>query len=295
MLLVSFSHNSRTGIGVLDRARNDVIDLAQAAPELPRDMISFVAAGKTALDAARAAAAGGKGRMAFAGVKLLAPIPRPARNILCVGKNYREHAKEVQATAFASADKDGVPPLPVIFTKWPSSVIGPHDEIPAHLDPSQSTDYEGELAVVIGPGGRGIRRADAMRHVYGYTIINDVTARVVQKRHEQWFLGKSIDGFCPMGPAILTADDVADVGALPIQTRVNGELRQDSKVALLIFDIPTLIETISALMTLEPGDIISTGTPAGVGVGFKPPKFLQKGDTVAITIEPIGTLENRVA
>jgi 2-keto-4-pentenoate hydratase/2-oxohepta-3-ene-1,7-dioic acid hydratase in catechol pathway len=173
-------------------------------------------------------------------------------------------------------------------------VIGPGDIIPAHRDPSRSTDYEGELAVVIGPGGRDIGRADAMRHVYGYTIINDVTARVVQKRHEQWFLGKSLDGFCPMGPAILTADDVPDVGALTIQTRVNNELRQDSSVALLIFDIPVLIETISSLMTLEAGDIISTGTPAGVGVGFKPPRFLKRGDVVSVTIDPIGTLENPV-
>lgn len=295
MLLITFSQNGRTGIAVLDRVQKEIVDLSKAAPQSPRDMISFIAAGKSGLDAARVAMNSGTGRVPLADVKVLAPIPRPARNIICVGKNYRDHAREVQATAIAGADKDGVPPLPVIFTKWPSSVIGPNDEIPAYLDPSQSTDYEGELAVVIGPGGRGIARADAMRHVYGYTIINDVTARVVQKRHEQWFLGKSIDGFCPMGPAILTSDDVPDVGALPIQTRVNGELRQDSKVALLIFDIPTLIETISALMTLEPGDIISTGTPAGVGVGFKPPKFLQNGDTVAVTIEPIGTLENRVS
>jgi 2-keto-4-pentenoate hydratase/2-oxohepta-3-ene-1,7-dioic acid hydratase in catechol pathway len=295
MLLVTFSHNNRLGVGVLDRARNEIVDLSQVAPDLPREMIAFVATGKAGVEAARAALASGKGRLALSNVKIKAPIPRPARNILCVGKNYREHAKEVQATAFASADKDGVPPLPVIFTKWSSSVVGPNDTIPAHLDPSNSTDYEGELAVIIGPGGRGIARAEAMHHVYGYTIINDVTARVVQKRHEQWFLGKSLDGFCPMGPAILTADEVPDVGALPIQTRVNGELRQDSTVSMLIFDIPTLIETISALMTLEPGDIISTGTPAGVGVGFKPPKFLQKGDHVAVTIDPIGTLENTVS
>ncbi|HKQ30822.1 MAG TPA: fumarylacetoacetate hydrolase family protein [Burkholderiales bacterium] len=294
MLLVTFSQNNRTRIGVLDRARNEIVDLSQAAPDLPREMIPFVATGSAGLDKARTAVASGKARLALSAVELKAPIPRPARNILCVGKNYREHAKEVQATAFAGADKDGVPPLPVIFTKWSSSVIGPGDPIPAHLDPSNSTDYEGELGVIIGPGGRGISRADAMRHVYGYTVINDVTARVVQRRHEQWFLGKSIDGFCPMGPAILTADDVADVGALSIQTRVNGELRQDSKAAMLIFDIPMLIETISALMTLEPGDIISTGTPAGVGVGFKPPKFLQAGDKVAVTIAPIGTLENTV-
>jgi 2-keto-4-pentenoate hydratase/2-oxohepta-3-ene-1,7-dioic acid hydratase in catechol pathway len=173
-------------------------------------------------------------------------------------------------------------------------VIAPGDSIPAHRDPSNSTDYEGELAVIIGTGGRDIPRARAVQHIYGYTIVNDVTARVIQKQHAQWFLGKSLDGFCPMGPAILSADEVPDVSELSIQTHVNGELRQDSKLALLIFDIPTLIETISALMTLEPGDIISTGTPAGVGVGFTPPKFLQKGDRVSVTIEPIGTLQNPV-
>jgi 2-keto-4-pentenoate hydratase/2-oxohepta-3-ene-1,7-dioic acid hydratase in catechol pathway len=245
---------------------------------------------------ARTAVASNKGRLPLANTKLLAPIPRPARNILCVGKNYREHAKEVQATALtAGADKDGVPEVPVIFTKWTSSVSGPSDPIPSYLDPTQSTDYEGELAVVIGPGGRGIARAEAMRHVYGYTIVNDVTARRLQKLHTQWFLGKSVDGYCPIGPAIITADEVPEVGKLQVQTRVNGELRQNGSVGDLIFDIPTLIETLSRTMTLEPGDIISTGTPAGVGMGFKPPKFLQTGDVVAVTIEPIGTLENPVA
>jgi len=231
----------------------------------------------------------------LAQVQLLAPIPRPARNVLCVGKNYRDHAKEVAATAVTTSDKDGVPEVPVIFTKWTSSVSGPNQPIPAQLDPTQSTDYEGELAVIIGAGGRGIARAEAMRHVYGYTIVNDVTARRLQKRHSQWFLGKSLDGYCPMGPAIVTADEVPEVGRLQVQTRVNGELRQNGSVADLIFDIPTLIETLSATMTLEPGDIISTGTPAGVGMGFNPPRFLQAGDIVAVTIEPIGTLENPVA
>jgi 2-keto-4-pentenoate hydratase/2-oxohepta-3-ene-1,7-dioic acid hydratase in catechol pathway len=258
-------------------------------------MIGFIAAGTAALAAARTVVASGKSRVALASAKLLAPIPRPARNILCVGKNYREHAKEVQATAIAGADKDGVPEVPVIFTKWTSSVSGPNDPIPSYLDPTQSTDYEGELAVIIGPGGRGIGRADAMKHVYGYTIINDVTARRLQKLHTQWFLGKSVDGYCPMGPGIVTADEVADAGKLQVQTRVNGELRQNGSVSDLIFDIPFLIETLSRTMTLEAGDIISTGTPAGVGMGFKPPKFLQAGDVVAVTIEPIGTLENPVA
>ena len=163
------------------------------------------------------------------------------------------------------------------------------------LDPTHSVDYEGELTVVIGKGGRGIKKADAFKHVYGYTIINDVTARTLQHAHKQWFLGKSIDSFCPMGPTIVTADEVPDVTKLHLVTKVNGEVRQDALGSDLIFDSPTLIETLSATMTLEPGDLIATGTCAGVGIGFNPPKYLQKGDVVAITIEPIGTLENPVA
>lgn len=191
--------------------------------------------------------------------------------------------------------KEVIPEAPIIFTKATSAVIGPGEPIPAWLDPTHTTDYEGELALVIGLGGRGIARAEAMHHVYGYTIINDVTARVLQGRHQQWFLGKSLDGFCPMGPVLATADEVPEVDRLRVQTRVNGELRQNTLVANLIFDIPTLIETLSRTITLASGDIIATGTPAGVGMGFKPPKYLQKGDVVAITIEPIGTLENPVA
>jgi 2-keto-4-pentenoate hydratase/2-oxohepta-3-ene-1,7-dioic acid hydratase in catechol pathway len=296
MLLTTFSANGSVRIGVLDRARAEVVDLAQAAPALPQEMRAFIALGDAGLAEARRVASGTRGRLPLARVKLLAPLPRPARNVICVGKNYREHAREVQATSLSGgADKDGVPEQPVFFTKWPSSVIGPDDPIPAYLDPTASTDYEGELAVIMGRGGRGIVRADAMAHVYGYTIINDVTARRLQKLHSQWFLGKSVDGFCPMGPVILTADAVPDVGKLQVQTYVNGERRQHAPVADLVFDIPGLIETLTRTLTLEPGDIISTGTPAGVGAGFKPPKFLVKGDVVRVTIEPIGTLENPVA
>jgi 2-keto-4-pentenoate hydratase/2-oxohepta-3-ene-1,7-dioic acid hydratase in catechol pathway len=173
-------------------------------------------------------------------------------------------------------------------------VIGPDTPIPAWLDPTASVDYEGELAVIIGTGGRGISRADAMNHVYGYTIVNDVTSRRLQRVHQQWFLGKSIDGFCPMGPAIVTVDEIRDVQSLSVRTYVNDELRQDGVVADLIFDIPMLIETLSRTMTLEPGDVIATGTPAGVGMGFDPPRFLRHGDIVTIIIEPIGTLSNPV-
>ena len=294
MLLVTFSEGGSSRIGVLDPARREVVDLSKQSA-LPQDMRAFIALLDAGVDAARHALASEAARLPLADVKLLAPLPRPARNIVCVGKNYREHAREVQATAITGADKDGVPEVPVFFTKWTSSVIGPEEPIPSHLDPTRSTDYEGELAVIVGRSGRGIARADAMRHVYGYTIINDVTARKLQKLHNQWFLGKSVDGYCPMGPAIVTADDISDVGKLRVQTRVNGELRQDAPVSDLVFDIPTLIETLSRTMTLEPGDIISTGTPAGVGIGFKPPKFLQAVDVVAVTIDPIGTLQNPVA
>ena len=174
-------------------------------------------------------------------------------------------------------------------------MLGPGESIPVWLDATNSADYEGELAVIIGKQGRGISRDRAFEHVYGYTIVNDVTSRRLQREHQQWFLGKSLDGFCPMGPAIVTADEIADVTQLRLQTWINGELRQDSSVANLIFDIPGLIETLSQAMTLEPGDIIATGTPAGVGMGYNPPRFLKKGDQVKITIEPIGTLENPVS
>ncbi len=294
MLLVTFAVNNQHRIGALDRARGEVVDFSTVAPGLPGDMLAFIAGGEAALTEVRRALASGAGRLPLAQVELLAPIPRPVRNLFCVGKNYRDHAREVQST-IVTAGADSVPELPIIFTKATTSVIGPGTPIPATLDPTASVDYEGELAVVIGRGGRGIARADAMRHVYGYTIINDVTSRRLQKQHQQWFLGKSLDGFGPLGPAILTADEVPDVRALRVRTTVNGELRQDGAVADLVFDIPTLIETLARTMTLEAGDIIATGTPAGVGMGFKPPRFLKPGDVVAITIEPIGTLENPVS
>lgn len=296
MKLVTFSDAAGRRIGVMDEAAGSVIDLSVAAPALPREMTAFVAAGEAALAAARAALGSGQGRLASASVRLEAPIPRPAKNILCVGKNYHEHAKEFHQSGFdASAGKDAIPDVPIIFTKWPNSVIGPQVAIPGSEDPTASVDYEGELTVVIGRTARKVCKADALSHVYGYTIINDATARTLQHRHKQWFLGKSLDGFCPMGPCIVTADEIPDPTRLRLQTRVNGELRQDAPVSDLIFDIPTLIEEISALMTLEPGDLIATGTCAGVGIGFTPPKYLVRGDVVSITIEPIGTLVNPVA
>ncbi|MCW8087628.1 fumarylacetoacetate hydrolase family protein [Sabulicella glaciei] len=227
--------------------------------------------------------------------KLLAPLPRTPKNIFCVGKNYHEHAKEFAGSGFDGGAKDVVPPFPVVFSKPHTSVIAHGEPILSALDPTGGLDYEGELAVVIGVGGRGIRKADALSHVFGYTIVNDVTARHLQKRHSQWILGKGLDSFCPMGPAILTADAVPDPAELTLTTWVNGQRRQHAPVRDLIFDIPTLIEAISAGITLEPGDVIATGTPAGVGIGFDPPVFLQPGDVVRIEVPGIGVLENPVA
>jgi 2-keto-4-pentenoate hydratase/2-oxohepta-3-ene-1,7-dioic acid hydratase in catechol pathway len=296
MRLVTFEEAGSVRIGVLHPEWRYVLDLAALAPALPKTMLDFIARGDTALELTRQAIANVYKGLPLNTLRLLAPVPRPGRNVFCVGKNYPEHVKEVQSiTASGKESSAAAPESPIIFTKATTSVIGPGASIPASLDPTASVDYEGELAVVIGRGGRGIASADAMNHIYGYTILNDVTSRRLQRRHQQWFLGKSLDGFCPMGPCLLTRDEIADPGQLHIQTRVNGELRQDGIVREMIFDIPMLVETISRYMTLESGDIIATGTPAGVGMGFKPPKFLKQGDRVSITIEPIGTLENIVS
>jgi 2-keto-4-pentenoate hydratase/2-oxohepta-3-ene-1,7-dioic acid hydratase in catechol pathway len=293
MRLVTFSDAQGARIGVHDPASGTIVNLA-ATTRLPREMTAFVALGGKGLQRARRALKSGAGRIAASAVTLLAPFPRPAKNILCVGKNYHDHAREFQQSGVDATGKETIPEVPIMFTKWPNSVIGPGAPIPVANDYTDSTDYEGELAVVIGAGGRNIAAKVAYDAVYGYTIVNDVSARTLQNRHRQWFLGKSLDGYCPMGPCLLTADEVKDPGAMHLVTRVNGEVRQDALVSQLIFDIPTLIETLSRVMTLEPGDIIATGTCAGVGIGFDPPRYLRRGDAVAIAIDPIGTLENPV-
>jgi 2-keto-4-pentenoate hydratase/2-oxohepta-3-ene-1,7-dioic acid hydratase in catechol pathway len=230
-------------------------------------------------------------------IQLLAPIPRPRRNIFCVGKNYFDHAKEFGTSGFDSSTSkpgDEIPKEPIIFTKPPESVIGPGANIVIPQQVSNAIDYEVELTVIIGKGGKGISQANAMQHVWGYTAINDVTARDWQQRHKQWFLGKSFDTFCPMGPWVVTADEL-DVNDISVKCWVNQELRQSSNSKDLIFNIPKLIETISAGITLYPGDIIATGTPAGVGLGFKPPKYLVAGDIVKLEIGGVGVLENPLA
>lgn len=297
MKLVSFRRAGKIRIGAIADDGETVVDFSVAAPALPADMPSFIEAGDKALaGAARALKTRKKNaRLSLKRAKIVAPIPAPRRNIFCVGKNYHEHAKEFDASGFnATTGANAIPEDPIIFSKANTTVCGPGDPIPAHLDHSKSTDYEVELAVIIGAGGRGISKRDAMKHVYGYTIVNDVTARVLQQQHKQWFIGKNIDNYCPMGPWIATADEIRNVRKMRVQAHVNGELRQDAVVKDLIFDIPTLISTISKGMTLNPGDIIATGTPAGVGIGFKPPRFLKKGDICTLSIDGLGTLENPV-
>lgn len=220
-------------------------------------------------------------------VRLLAPIQRPRKNIFCVGKNYREHVLEM-------GTEEDIPEHIMIFTKAPTSVIGPDENIPLHEEVTCQLDYEGELAIVIGKAGKGIAKENVMDYIFGYTIVNDVTARDLQKRHKQFFLGKSLDGTCPMGPIIVHKSAIDDPQCLKVKTLVNGEVRQFASTEQMIFSIPEIIATISKGMTLEPGDIIATGTPAGVGKGFDPPRFLTGGDLVEVCVEKIGTLRNMV-
>jgi 2-keto-4-pentenoate hydratase/2-oxohepta-3-ene-1,7-dioic acid hydratase in catechol pathway len=230
--------------------------------------------------------------VAVQAITLQAPIPRPMRNIFCIGRNYREHAKELATSVFLD-NKDAEENWPIVFSKVPETVVGPYDNVKLpgkHI--SEQIDYESELAVIIGLGGRDISRSRAMDHVFGYTVINDVTARDVQMRHKQWHLGKSFDTFCPMGPWIVTADELDGRNTF-VRGWVNGELRQEAPTTDLIFDIPALIETCSRGITLKPGDVIATGTCAGVGMGFNPPRWLEKGDVVKVQIDGIGFIENR--
>lgn len=226
-------------------------------------------------------------------VRIEAPIPRPRRNIFCVGKNYHEHAHEFARSGFdSSAAAGAVPKDPIIFSKVPETVIATHANIEIDSKVSAAIDYEAELAVIIGKGGRTIGRETALDHVWGYTIVNDVTARDLQGKYSQWLIGKSQDTFCPMGPWAVTKDEL-DIETAAIRCFVNSDLRQNSRIRQLIFDIPTIIATLSEGLTLKAGDIIATGTPAGVGIGFDPPKYLKGGDIVRIEIDGIGVLENR--
>lgn len=296
MKLVTFTTGSAERVGAVDTEASMVHDITEQLEAAGASgVLGAIRHWDDLRDDVEAAVRSGAGHR-MDSVSLLAPLPHPVRNIFCVGKNYSDHVKEFGRSGYDSPTRsEELPTKPIIFTKATTSVTGPYDDIDAHHGVTAELDYEGELGVIIGKGGRGIQRDDAFSHVWGYTIINDVTARDLQRDHKQWLLGKSLDTHCPMGPYAVSADEVADVGALQVETRVNGQIRQSAPVSDLIFDIPELIATISAGITLLPGDVIATGTPAGVGIGYEPPKFLTSGDVVEVSISGLGSLRNRVA
>lgn len=288
MKLATFTHEGRLGVGIL--TEDSIIDLGSADPDLPADMADLIAS----FDADRISNAVRSATRLPLEVVRLGPPLRPRKNVMAVGRNYRAHAKEFSDSGFDASEREMVPSHPVIFTKAPTAVIGPDDPIVLANDPTGTTDYEGELAVVIGKRCRNVAPDQARSTIFGWTIVNDVTARDLQKRHVQWFVGKSPDTFCPMGPAIVTVDELPDIEGCWLRTRVNGELRQEAPVSDLIFGVDVLISTLSQVMTLEPGDVIATGTPEGVGIGFDPPRYLAPGDVVEVSIERVGTLRNPV-
>ena len=239
-----------------------------------------------------AVASGCDGEISLNQVTLLAPIPRPKQDMICLGINYMAHAEE--SARYKKEAFGGEQPYAVYFSKRVGEAVRPGGHIDGHFDLVERLDYEAELAVVIGKDASHVEEADAAEYVLGYTIINDVSARQVQTRHKQWYFGKSLDGFTPMGPCIVTADEFEFPPRLSIQSKVNGELRQNSNTELLIFGIPHIIRELSQGITLKAGTIIATGTPAGVGMGFEPPRILKSGDQVECISEGIGSLKNTV-
>ena len=281
----------RPRLGVL---REDRVFLpARSDPALPDDMLTLIDGGEAALGALARALAKAPAA-AFAPLDraaLLAPIPRPRQNILCMGLNYADHVAEASAALGRGPE---LPKHPIVFTKAANSVNAPDGDIPHDPAVSDKLDWEAELGVVIGRRGRGIAAADAYAHVFGYTVINDVSARDLQRRHRQFFIGKSLSGFCPMGPCLVTRDEIEDPHALELWCRVNGVDKQRSSTRHQIFRIGTQLEVLSRGMWLEPGDVLATGTPSGVGFARTPPEYLRPGDVVECGVEGIGVLRNRV-
>jgi 2-keto-4-pentenoate hydratase/2-oxohepta-3-ene-1,7-dioic acid hydratase in catechol pathway len=290
-------------LGVILSGHNDSLFEVQAllgAPSgsLPRTLPELIREGAEAwqrlsarITQAAAAEIPANARHAAANLRWHAPISHPSKNIICLGLNYSSHVKE---SAQARGREVKIPEHPVFFTKSPTTVNGPFDPIPWDPTVTEQVDYEVELGVVIGTAGRNIARSKALDHVFGYTVINDVSARDLQMRHLQWFKGKSLDGFCPMGPVVVTADEFGNPQTKKIGTRVNGVEKQNSTTGNMIFPVDVIIEVLSKGMTLEPGDVIATGTPEGVGLGRTPQEFLKEGDIVETEVEGIGTLRNHI-
>lgn len=299
-LLTFIPESERTPRVGLLTGNDTVLDIGEAAkaagrplPFDPGDMVSLIGGGPEALEAVRrvAAAAGGRATAPLGRVRLLAPIPRPRKNVFCLGWNYLEHFAEGERIRQSG---QSLPEYPVFFTKAVTAVTGPTDPIPFDPRVSEKIDWEVELVVVIGPGGKNIPEERAFEHVFGYTAMNDISARDLQRRHGgQWFKGKSLDGACPMGPWIVTADEV-DPNNLRVTTRVNGVTKQDSNTRHFYFKIPRILAELSLGMTLEAGDLVSTGTPEGVGFARTPPEFLKPGDILETEVEGIGVLRNRI-
>ena len=285
MQFVTFQHESGLRPGVL--VQDGVIDLGSDVA----DLVSLIQLGDEGLRRAQSAIEAAANPIPLAEVQLRAPIPRPRQNVICVGMNYVEHAYE---SARSRGLPETLPPHPVFFTKAVTSVNYHEGVVPLHSELTSQLDWEVELAVIIGRAMRDVPAEQALDYVFGYTIVNDVSARDIQNRHQQFFKGKSLDGTCPMGPAIVTADEIGDPHTLRLTLRVNGETMQDSSTSDLIFNVPTLLETLSRGQTLEPGDILSTGTPSGVGMGKNPPTYLKAGDVMEAEIEKLGILRNRV-
>ncbi len=277
-------------LALVDEAKQEVALVGGALASHPNPVLAIIEQGVSAAQLQAAVTE----RVPMAQVKFLAPLSAFLRNPFAVGKNYHEHAVEFDKSGFnaTSGAASAIPQFPQIFTKATTTLSGPTDAIRFNPKHTQSVDYEGEIGVVVGRTCRNVSKADAMQHVWGFVALNDVTARDLQKNHAQWFLGKSLDGFCPLGPWMTSRDEAPT--DMRMQTWVNGELRQNAHISQLIFDVPTLIETMSAAMTLLPGDIIATGTSVGVGVGFNPPKFLRQGDVVRVAISGLGELNNPV-
>lgn len=301
MKFITYELAGKVNIGIAVEEKNCVVPLQEAEKKylatntLPSTMLEFLDMGDTAYDTATQILAkcecDASVCLDLSEVKLLAPIPYTRKNIFCIGKNYIEHALEFEKTTDV---EKAVPKVPVIFSKPPTCIVGPNAIVKNHKHMTSQLDYEVELAVVIGKTASQVTKETAYDYIFGYTIMNDVSARDLQKEHSQWIMGKGPDTFAPLGPWIIDKKEIGDPHNLAIKCFINGELRQNSNTKLMVFDIPTLIETLSSVVTLEPGDIIATGTPAGVGVGFEPPKFLAFGDEMVLEIEKIGQLVNTI-
>lgn len=285
MKLLTYRYGGVERVGAL--RGDEVIDLSPLAAS----MLELIDGGPDLLAEARKLVAAAEGGLALAEIELRAPIPRPRKNIICLGMNYAAHAIE---SLRAKGLPEKLPEHPVFFSKMPTAVNHPNAPVPLLADVSAQRDWEVELAVIIGRRGRDIPASAALDYVFGYTIMNDVSARDLQTRHQQFFYSKSLDGSAPLGPWIVTTDEIPDPHALGIRLRLNGELVQNSTTRDMIFDIPTCIATFSRGITLEPGDIIATGTPAGVGMGMTPQRWLRAGDVMEAEIDGIGVLRNTV-